>query len=120
MNDVANGSSALAGSHPAVPHIAAGSETHQPSSVWALALGSIGVVYGDIGTSPLYAFREAVMAAGGSPGAVTSEAGASCPALVLLSRIITLSPKKMVLPLLPRNPREGLPRPPLGLRLPAV
>ena len=25
-----------------------------------LALGSIGVVYGDIGTSPLYAFREAL------------------------------------------------------------
>ena len=26
---------------------------------WALTLGSIGVVFGDIGTSPLYAFREA-------------------------------------------------------------
>ena len=25
---------------------------------WALMLGSIGVVYGDIGTSPLYAFKE--------------------------------------------------------------
>ena len=25
---------------------------------WALVLGSIGVVYGDIGTSPLYAFKE--------------------------------------------------------------
>jgi len=24
---------------------------------WALALGSIGVVFGDIGTSPLYAFK---------------------------------------------------------------
>ncbi|MBU6461611.1 MAG: potassium transporter Kup [Bradyrhizobium sp.] len=30
---------------------------------WALTLGSIGVVFGDIGTSPLYAFREAVAAA---------------------------------------------------------
>lgn len=29
----------------------------------ALLIGSIGVVYGDIGTSPLYAFREAVVAA---------------------------------------------------------
>jgi KUP system potassium uptake protein len=27
---------------------------------WALALGSVGVVYGDIGTSPLYALREAL------------------------------------------------------------
>jgi KUP system potassium uptake protein len=41
---------------------------------WALALGSIGVVYGDIGTSPLYAFKEAVGAAtkqgAGGPDAV--------------------------------------------------
>jgi len=29
-------------------------------SFWALALGSIGVVFGDIGTSPLYAMREAL------------------------------------------------------------
>src|SRR5579862_7607483 len=36
------------------------------SSFWALALGSIGVVYGDIGTSPLYALREAVVAASGT------------------------------------------------------
>jgi KUP system potassium uptake protein len=36
------------------------------SSLWALALGSIGVVYGDIGTSPLYALREAVIAASGA------------------------------------------------------
>jgi KUP system potassium uptake protein len=34
-----------------------------PAGFWALALGSVGVVYGDIGTSPLYAFREAVRAA---------------------------------------------------------
>src|SRR5687767_2086366 len=31
----------------------------------ALAIGSVGVVYGDIGTSPLYAFREAAHAAAG-------------------------------------------------------
>ena len=30
---------------------------------WGLTFGSIGVVYGDIGTSPLYAFREAARAA---------------------------------------------------------
>ena len=36
---------------------------------WALVLGSIGVVYGDIGTSPLYAFKESiahVMVGGGA------------------------------------------------------
>ena len=31
---------------------------------WKLVLGSIGVVYGDIGTSPLYALREGLHAAG--------------------------------------------------------
>jgi len=36
---------------------------HTDKQFWALALGSIGVVYGDIGTSPLYALREAVTAA---------------------------------------------------------
>src|SRR5580692_13163205 len=38
---------------------------------WALTVGCIGVVYGDIGTSPLYALREAVVrtaARGGAPG----------------------------------------------------
>jgi KUP system potassium uptake protein len=35
----------------------------------ALTLGAIGVVYGDIGTSPIYAFREALRATGAaSPG----------------------------------------------------
>ncbi len=43
---------------------------------WSLALGSIGVVYGDIGTSPLYALREAVLAATGS-GNPASETGCS-------------------------------------------
>jgi K+ transporter len=35
-----------------------------------LALGSIGVVYGDIGTSPLYAIRETVSAAMRKDGAI--------------------------------------------------
>lgn len=44
----------------------AGSPAHgsPPNAQFAaLLIGSIGVVYGDIGTSPLYAFREAVVAA---------------------------------------------------------
>ena len=31
----------------------------------ALTLGVLGVVYGDIGTSPLYAFKQSILAAGG-------------------------------------------------------
>ncbi len=44
-------------------------EGQATSGFWALTLGSIGVVFGDIGTSPLYAFREAVThAANGAAG----------------------------------------------------
>ncbi|MFI4964745.1 MAG: KUP/HAK/KT family potassium transporter, partial [Caulobacterales bacterium] len=41
----------------------ASEESHRSArkdSFWALALGSMGVVFGDIGTSPLYAMREAL------------------------------------------------------------
>ncbi len=37
----------------------------QSRSLSAATLGALGVVYGDIGTSPLYALREATAAAGG-------------------------------------------------------
>ena len=48
--------------------VAKGTESGAPEGTpdkqfWALVVGSIGVVYGDIGTSPLYAFSEAVVAA---------------------------------------------------------
>lgn len=39
----------------------------QTGSFPLLVLGALGVVYGDIGTSPLYAFREALHAAGQVP-----------------------------------------------------
>ncbi len=34
----------------------------------ALVIGALGVVYGDIGTSPIYTFRESLKAAGEAPG----------------------------------------------------
>jgi KUP system potassium uptake protein len=37
----------------------------RPNRFWPLTLGAIGVVYGDIGTSPIYAFKEAAIAATG-------------------------------------------------------
>ncbi len=55
-------------------------ETRPTTAFWALTLGSIGVVYGDIGTSPLYALREAVTAAvgAGERGDASRRCSASC------------------------------------------
>ena len=41
------------------------SHASSKKGLFALTLGSIGTVYGDIGTSPLYAFRESIKAASG-------------------------------------------------------
>lgn len=43
-------------------------DEQQTNSVGLLILGALGVVYGDIGTSPIYAFREALRAASGGGG----------------------------------------------------
>ena len=45
---------------PHHPTDAVDSHGHGAEGFWALAIGSIGVVFGDIGTSPLYAMREAL------------------------------------------------------------
>ena len=44
------------------------SHGHAHGSKLALAVGAIGVVFGDIGTSPLYAFRETFASHNGLPG----------------------------------------------------
>ena len=80
---------------------------HSTAGFKALLLGSIGVVYGDIGTSPLYAFREAVMAAGGSPGAVTSQAVLGVLSLVLWALIIVVTLKYVLILLRADNNGEG-------------
>ncbi|MCC6888976.1 MAG: potassium transporter Kup [Hyphomicrobiales bacterium] len=75
-------------------------------SLWALTLGSIGVVYGDIGTSPLYAFREAVrVAQSGSP--VSREVVLGVLSMILWSLISVVTLKYVVLLLRMDNNGEG-------------
>lgn len=73
---------------------------------WALALGAIGVVYGDIGTSPLYAFREAVGAAhvGGLP---SEEAVTGVLSLLLWSLFLIVTAKYVLVLLRIDNKGEG-------------
>lgn len=49
---------------PGIPPMA----EHKNSNSWTLALVALGVVFGDIGTSPLYALRECLAHAGYRPG----------------------------------------------------
>ena len=45
---------------PSTHQAEAAQADHSSGSFWILALGSIGVVFGDIGTSPLYALQTAL------------------------------------------------------------
>jgi KUP system potassium uptake protein len=79
----------------------------QPTSgFWALTLGSIGVVFGDIGTSPLYAFREAAShAAEGQPVSRIIVLGVL--SLILWSLFIVVTAKYVLLLLRADNNGEG-------------
>ena len=72
----------------------------------ALALGSVGVVYGDIGTSPLYAFREAVIAAADNH-AVTRDIVLGVLSLIVWALIITVTLKYVLILLRADNNGEG-------------
>src|SRR5579862_425001 len=78
------------------------------SSFWALALGSIGVVYGDIGTSPLYALREAVSAASGAHHEeLTRGTVLGVVSLILWALFIIVTLKYVVILLRADNNGEG-------------
>src|SRR5437899_8044686 len=76
------------------------------SNLWALALGSVGVVYGDIGTSPLYAFRVAVVAAVES-GPVRRDIVLGVLSLIVWALIVVVAIKYVLLLLRADNNGEG-------------
>ena len=73
---------------------------------WLLVVGAIGVVYGDIGTSPLYAFREAVRAASGG-GPASSEAVFGVLSLIFWALILIVTLKYVIVLLRADNKGEG-------------
>jgi KUP system potassium uptake protein len=70
----------------------------QTDRFWPLTLGAIGVVYGDIGTSPIYAFRESVLAASG--GSQASQAAVLGILSLIVWSLLLLVTLKYVLVLL--------------------
>src|SRR6202047_4720 len=80
---------------------------HLKSAFLALTVGSIGVVYGDIGTSPLYALREAVSASIEPGGMVNREAVFGVLSLILWALIVTVTLKYVIVLLRADNHGEG-------------
>ncbi len=99
MSDGVNGGAAASAGN--------GTGHEAPPKFMALALGSVGVVYGDIGTSPLYAFREAVIAAAGSNNAVTREVVLGVLSMILWALIVTVTIKYVLILLRADNNGEG-------------
>jgi KUP system potassium uptake protein len=91
------------------PEAAVAEERAAPKTTfWALTLGSVGVVYGDIGTSPLYALREAVLAAGGRDGTLmTRDAVLGVLSLILWALIVVVTLKYVLILLRADNRGEG-------------
>src|SRR5881398_3692718 len=73
----------------------------------ALTLGTIGVVYGDIGTSPLYAMRESVVAAVGTGNPANETAVFGILSLIIWALILVVTLKYVVILLRADNNGEG-------------
>jgi KUP system potassium uptake protein len=93
------------GSSPSSPPDIDHAEGRQAASVLPLALGALGIVYGDIGTSPLYALRECFH--GPHAIALTSENVYGVLSLVFWSLIVVISLKYIAFVMRANNRGEG-------------
>ncbi len=87
----------------AIPDAASGRGSGLPT---AATIGALGVVYGDIGTSPLYALKEAARAASHG-GPLTPDAVLGVVSLILWALILIISLKYAMLILRADNRGEG-------------
>ncbi|MBV8578175.1 MAG: KUP/HAK/KT family potassium transporter, partial [Acetobacteraceae bacterium] len=83
----------------------------------ALLLGALGVVFGDIGTSPIYAFRESLKAAGGAPA---EAAVLGVLSLVFWAIVLIVALKYVVIIMRADNQGEGGTMALLSLAVPAA
>jgi KUP system potassium uptake protein len=100
MANVASGSSEASG-------LSGNGTSHPTTGFLALTVGSIGVVYGDIGTSPLYAFREAMHAAARGDGGITEASVIGVLSLILWALLLTVTIKYVIILLRADNNGEG-------------
>jgi len=84
-----------------------GSDGPAKTGFWALTVGCIGVVYGDIGTSPLYAMRESVLAAVGPHTPASEPVVLGILSLIIWALLIVVTAKYVVILLRADNNGEG-------------
>ena len=91
---------------PAAGAPEASEESHhsRKQGLWALAIGSVGVVFGDIGTSPLYAMRAALSHIRGGPSDV---AVLGVVSLIFWALIIVVTIKYVIFVMRADNKGEG-------------
>lgn len=87
------------------PAADAADSSHENKHFWTLSLGAIGVVYGDIGTSPLYAFREALNQA--APTGIGAEEILGVLSLAIWSLIMVVTVKYVLFLMRADNEGEG-------------
>src|SRR5215216_7816991 len=104
MNDGASSSATEAGD-PIAPEVSA--QDAPVAGFWPLTLGSIGVVYGDIGTSPLYALRESVTAAVGAGNPASEPVVLGILSLIIWALLIVVTAKYVLILLRADNNGEG-------------
>jgi KUP system potassium uptake protein len=84
-----------------------GADVRSRAGFWALTLGTVGVVYGDIGTSPLYAMRESLAAAVGAGNVAGESAVLGILSLIIWALILVVTLKYVVILLRADNNGEG-------------
>ena len=84
---------------------ASGSGAHAPTQLLPLTLTAIGVVYGDIGTSPLYAIRECFFGSHSVPPTYENVLGVL--SLIIYSVVIIISIKYIAIVMRADNQGEG-------------
>ena len=83
-------------------HLSHGARGH---AYWPLAIGSLGVVFGDIGTSPLYAFQVAMTQAAKDP--ITDRAILGVVSLALWALLLVVTVKYVLFVMRADNKGEG-------------
>ena len=102
---VAQSSSGDGSPHGSKPGDQAHDHAHASSGLWRLALGSVGVVYGDIGTSPLYALQESLKHV--ASGGLDRNNIIGIVSLLLWALIITVTLKYVLVLMRADNKGEG-------------